>query len=319
MSQIYLIGTPKSGTSSLFNGLALHPGIQGTKPKETFALLDDDHPLSSRRAFDGIQELVDAFAAEHLKSSGLSPSERNRMQSPHHTSLLEGTTHAFYSVRARREIASLGSAAHSIVMLRQPSKRILSSFLYTKNNLGRMSRRFRFVEYAELLLARDTSRIKEVINHPVSAFVLSSELELSDYAPLLRNWSEAVGRNQLRCIISEEYFKDPIEEIRSTLSWLCLPIECLDASKVVRANSTRSMKYLGVQRFARWVNARIPSSRILRPVKNVYFTLQSTSDAHEDEGVAKGLAMLDEYFRPKIDEVCSFLGRQIECWEVPVK
>jgi hypothetical protein len=49
LPNLVIAGAPKCGTSSLFYWLADHPQACGSTVKETFYLMDEEHPLRRKR------------------------------------------------------------------------------------------------------------------------------------------------------------------------------------------------------------------------------------------------------------------------------
>jgi hypothetical protein len=137
MNFLFLIGAPKCGTSSFFNHLVAHPSLLGTEPKETYALLEATHPLRDLQTLPGLDALV-AECEARLVRLGTSAGD---LECP---TFVEATTHNLYSARAREALAELGDAARAVALLRQPSRRILSSFRYTQQNLARIPQHYTF-------------------------------------------------------------------------------------------------------------------------------------------------------------------------------
>lgn len=302
LTNIFLIGAPKCGTSSLFEHLALHSRVQGTSPKETFALLPNDHPLRKQKTFC---DLADLDSARHIAPEMTDPSKI----------LLEGTTHHLFFRESAEAVASLGDRAKSIVLLRNPAKRILSSFLFTKQNLARIPANFSFASYVDLLLAGEHNKIAEKIKHPVSAMVLASELRYSNYHHHLKSWQHAVGPQRLRVIISEDYFADPEKLLAETFAWLGLDVLQLDPASLALKNPTRTMGSLRIHKIARALNRWSPGGKLTAFAKSQYFQTQKRFGRQETEDYAQPMRKLDDYFGPQRKQLAKFLDRDLSVWE----
>jgi hypothetical protein len=304
MSYLFLIGAPKCGTSSLFNHLSRCDKILGTDPKETYALLGHTHPMSTSASFRGMQELLKHWDQRFVASGLTAP-----------LYWMEGTTHNVVSPEAMAEIATLGSDVKIVVMLRQPSQRILSSFMYTKNNLARVSRKLCFNTYVELLLQGDKREICKLVSHHQSGPILADELFMSDYATILRPWLAAFGNHSVYSIISEEFYQNTASELSKLSRWLSLPEREIQGPLEAR-NPTRRIGSKSGQRAAMRINEFLPRRFRPRILKRVYFRLQNLLARNEVEATEQGIRQLDCYFQPKIDRLESLLGRSIPQWNI---
>jgi len=63
---LFIVGAPKCGTSSLFDWLIQHPDVRGSSIKEPFFFTDTTHPLSRRPNFanDGLDAFETFFNYE---------------------------------------------------------------------------------------------------------------------------------------------------------------------------------------------------------------------------------------------------------------
>ncbi|XZE55474.1 sulfotransferase domain-containing protein [Planctomycetaceae bacterium SH139] len=317
MKYLFVIGAPKCGTSSFFGHLTAHPRLVGTKPKETYALLSDHHPLAADKAYANLEKLL--ASCEELANQG--PGQQGLRERDggllSETIFVEATTHNFYSPEATRAVGSLGAEARAVVMLRRPSRRILSSFRYTKQNLARIPRGFTFAEYVDCLLRRDSATIKQAIGHPASSAILANELVLSDYLQHLERWYDQVGRDQLKVIISEEYFANPKRHIRGLLDWLGVERQPeMDAGLPELKNPTRRVGLPAVQRIARAVNKHAPAGRISESIKAFYFRFQDYCATPDEEDYSASLARLDDYFASQVQTLECYLEKSLECWGV---
>lgn len=301
LSNLFIVGAPKCGTSSLFNQLTLHPEIIGTNPKETFALLSPEHPLSKSRqhcSMGALQKLVP------LTTSG----ETQPI-------LLEGTTHHLYSEHAARAIAEIGDQARVVVLLRNPAKRILSSFQYTQQNLARIPKSLNFGRYVDLLLEDRQAAIREQIPHPVSGAVLSMDLGYSDYGKFLKQWFDLVGKEKVFVAVAEEYFQNPATTLKEIYRWLGLSDPLIDSQNLKRRNETRTIASPVFHQIAYQLNRLFPGSRILKPVKKVYFQVQSLLSTKKCEDLSGPMKKLERYFEPKINDLSALLDRDFTIWK----
>ena len=298
-----MIGAPKCGTSSLFNQLLLHPQIVGTDPKETFALLSPGHPLSNGRRYHSIADLQNSIPVGNFDSA----------ENP--SILLEGTTHHLYSENAAQAVATVGDQARVIVMLRQPAKRVHSSFKYTQQNLARIPKSLSFHNYVDLLLNDQQDVIRQQINHPASSAVLSMDLHYSNYERYLKHWFDVVGQEKIRVVIAEEYFKDPVATATQVHHWLNLQDLPAEQQQSKRRNETRAIGSPVVHRMAHRLNQLFPGARLLKPVKKMYFQIQRSFSAPEQENVTESMEKLNRHFEPQIRSLSALLDLDLSVWD----
>lgn len=112
---LWLIGPPKAGTSTLFSLLSQHPSVVSSSPKETFYLLDQEFGLlnsSSNYWREGAEGWTQFFELSTKKAEYI----------------LEGTTHLLYQEETLKVIASMGGESKAIAVYRDPADRVMSSF-----------------------------------------------------------------------------------------------------------------------------------------------------------------------------------------------
>lgn len=305
---LFILGAPKCGTSSLFGHLTLHPAIFGTKPKETYALLPDSHPLAADRVCKGLDQIHQLAFADSECFAGKQPTAD--------AVILEGTTHHLYSDLARNEIARLGETARVVVMVRKPSQRVLSSFLYTKQNLARVPSDFSFEKYVRLLLENQKEEVCRRITHPLSGPILADDLWHSDYAVHLEKWLQSVAPERLRVIISEQYFRNSNQVAEDLCQWLGIDPKVISQLSNTAKNPTRKIGATAVHRLAWWVNQRAPLPRV---VKDAYFGMQTWLARGAFEEVDDSLRMLDSYFLPRITAFEDLLGMKVPEWNSEIQ
>ena len=246
---LFLVGPPKTGTSSLFGLLCQHPEIQGSDPKETFYLLDEDSPLlnQERNYFkDGI----------HGWGKFLSGSN-----SPEVTYKLEGTTHSIYQKGVPEILSKEIENPRAIMVIRNPADRIRSSFFYSRDTLARIPNHITFAKYVDDLLS---SRPLNFVSYPKSKYVLENEILISQYLQHLQHWSSCIGRDNILCLAFDSFVKDQQNTANAIFSWLDLP--ALDVEMENR-NKTVEHRFPAIYRAIKKNSILL---RIGRPFKSYY-------------------------------------------------
>lgn len=297
---LFLIGAPKCGTSSLFDWLSQHPDICGSKVKETFALIDPAHPLARRPSFatDG----QDAYKSFFNPEDAYAPYR------------MEGTTHYIYDDHARQAIASIPNS-RVIVALREPASRVFSSFRYTKNNLARLKYDISFSEYLNLIKNHE-SLYPKWCNDPGSAYVLEHDLLYSRYHLYLSKWCNDVGGNNIHIVTMEGLTENPFFVIFDIFLWLKLEPMSEESLAIERKNSTFSIRNRFIHRVARGLNSLIPLPQKAKlMLRNFYLPMQSRVKPAVDSDDQKALAELKKSFLADNEMLQAITQLDIRVWE----
>jgi hypothetical protein len=303
-SLLLLIGAPKCGTSSLFNWLSQAPSIDATAPKETYNLIDSSHPLSK-----DLKATPAGITAEITKClNDLPPGKLWHM---------EGTTHNYYQELALQVSANLLPNVKTIFVMRRPADRILSSFLYTQNNLSRLSRKLDFDSYCRMLLNAETSEIEKHIQHSASRYVLTRELHLTNYPLHLQRWRNTLGEEKIMVVVAERLFRSTCSEMRRIAEFLHLPSDTFAQGSLLRRNETKRITFQRFHRLAIALGRLIPETTLRREFKRLYFAAQGTGGRGKTENYKASLQELDEYFSPQVKELKLMLKDELPEWNIP--
>lgn len=301
---LFIVGAPKCGTSSLFDWLTGHPDIRGSQLKEPFFLTDPAHPLSRRPniVHDGLEAYDTLFLPEDVDAS----------------IRMEATTHYLFDPMARDAIADMPDA-RVIIILREPAARVYSSFKYTANNLARVSPNLTFARYVALIEGRESLSPKWC-SHPGSAFVLKRDIEYSHYAKYVKQWVAAVGHNRIKILLMETMINDPNAAVRSILDWLGLDPDRLTELDHAGRNRTEEVRLPGLQAIARRLNARIrPPDPIRRLAIKAYGVFQFRKPTPLASDDAAALRQLQANFVSKNAELVEITGLDLSIWSSGAK
>jgi DNA-binding Xre family transcriptional regulator len=281
MIDFFLIGPPKTGTTSLYNWLNGHPKIIGSHPKEPFYFVDEDHPRFNPKSnynhqgIDGIGE----FFPEKNDESLL---------------FFEATTHLYYQKTALQFCKDLSKKPKAIFIYRDPSDRVRSAFDFTKYNLGNIKEELSFNDYVDLLISRNSDRLKEYFYSDSSFWVLSRQIELSAYKKYLEQWRAIIGAENLIILQFESLKSIPLE----VLDEICekLNIEnCFHEADLLRHNKSRIVTNSDLRRLAQDINDIIGKYLPCKDqIKKLYYDIQKSD--RDSENYDKGLEKLREYF-----------------------
>jgi hypothetical protein len=301
---LFIIGAPKCGTSSLFDWLTSHPDIRGSQIKEPFFLTDPAHPLSRRPNLvdDGMAVYNSLFSLEDAKAP----------------IRMEATTHYLFDPMARDAIAAMPDA-RVIIVLREPAARVYSSFKYTANNLARLSPNLTFAHYITLIEERRRLSPKWC-SHPGSAYVLERDIEYSNYAKYVKQWLEIMGHNQIKILLMDSVINDTDATVRSVVDWLNLDPARLGQLDHTGRNRTKEVKFPSLQAIVRKLNVRIrPPNWIRRLAKRAYNAFQFRKPSPLTSDDAEALRQLRARFSSDNAELAKVTGLDLSIWSSSTK
>ena len=296
-----LIGVPKAGTSSIFGALEKHPEVRGTRPKETFFFLDEEHPLHGSAGANvqagGTNALADLYRDDRRQSQSVR---------------MEGTTQHVYAQTALRHFRD---AAHVklVLALREPAARIRSLYRYVAEhqcNLEGVS----FPVYVDQLVAGRMEAIRDhFLNH--SAFLaLRDALTHSDYGYWLDQWYPALEQGRLYIVLFEAYQSQPEASLKALARWLGIDPSFYDGFRPEHANPTHSNRFRSIHRFVRPRAARLPDT--LKPgwLVGLYRRLQA-APPRRDSDEEQAMARLRHHFAPMTERLRQEYGLPVdELW-----
>lgn len=296
---LFLVGAPKCGTSSLFDWLCRHPDIRGSKVKEPFFLIDPAHALARRPslAADGPEAWNRLFADADA-------------QAPIR---MEGTTHYLFDPVARAAIASMRQAC-AVIVLREPAARVYSSFQYTANNLARLKSGLDFTGYLDLV-REGRPLMPDWCTHPGSAHVLQNELHHSQYWLHVGAWLADMGPDRVRVLVMEDMIRNPQRTVAGVVAWLGLDPVSLPQIGMGSRNRTERVRFPRVQAVARAANARLrPPEAIRTALKRGYGAVQFRGAAEISAADRASLEALRESYAGDNARLAALTGLDLTAW-----
>lgn len=274
-------GTPKSGTSSIYDWLAVHPSVTGSVPKETFFLMDKDNPMLNQEA-NVHDQGANAYGTFFP----------NNIATP---IIFEATTHYLYQQTALKFLASLDPVPYVFFILRKPSDRIYSSFEYTKNNRAAIHPDFSFSLFVSLLLNGEEHLIDKYITSEQSRYVLKRDLQYSNYYQFLQRWANDIPEEKLHIFLFEDIVKHPHRFMTSISSILNIDGSFYDSFSFEKKNETYGVKSHGLHKIATNYTQWIPKGPIKKILKKSYLAMQSKAKISKQVH-HESLRRLDLYF-----------------------
>jgi hypothetical protein len=227
----FIVGAPKSGTSSMHDYLSQHPSVFMSALKEPIHFGRD---LAAR----GVWAYTDDDRYSALFDGAADA-----------TRIGESTTWYLYSTEAAAEIHAFAPQARIIAMLRHPVDAMYSlhgQFLYSGNE--------DIEDFEQALAAEDDRRLGRRI--PDTTVIPRSLIytEVFDYPPQVRRYFDLFGRDNVLVLLFDDFVRDTAGAYRRTLEFLGVDPTFVADLRVVNPAKPVSM---GLTRFL----ARRPALR----------------------------------------------------------
>lgn len=249
-------GAPKCATSTVYGWLHQHPQVSGSKKKEPFYLMDEGHPQLSDNNY--IKYGVDGYG------SVFEPDVKNEV-------LMEGTTQYLYQDTALKFAQNEGVDCKFLFILRDPIKRIYSSFDYARNNLASIDNDVTFSEFIDA--ARGKSKVKGVsgVND-----LLPYELEYGFYSKYLTNWDSLIENGRVKIMVFEDLIRDPLPKMVELCDFIGIQPVFYKDFVFAKKNESLVIKNQGMHRLAKKMRNVIPIGSLKKVIKKIYFEIQSS-------------------------------------------
>lgn len=200
LPNLFIIGAPKCGTTSLYRWLGDHPDVQTAALKETGFFADkESHIYNPERHIDGGLE---GLAALYPRSDW---AKKIR---------LEATPAHIYSATALAHIPHLPNAPKCLFVLREPAAQIHSLFTYFQHSWGQLPHGLRFSAFVERIC--DASQPKPVPGNEL----LGNAVANARYVDWLRLWRAQLGADRMRAISLEDLRKHPSGTLHAIADWV---------------------------------------------------------------------------------------------------
>jgi hypothetical protein len=290
---LFIVGAPKSGTSAMNDFLNQHPEIFMAKKEIHFFGTD----LNIKESKLTVQEYLNFFAGGQDKK-------------------IIGESSVWYlsSTSAAQEIKKFSPGAKIIIMLRNPLEMLPALH---KQNIFDANEDIK--DFKEALSAIDDRRHGKRI--PRRAELLSCLLytDAVAYSSQIERYFDAFGRENVLCIIYDDFKKDNLKTYGRVLEFL--EVDSSFKAKFSIVNAAKEVQNIAVYRFVKQPDSLSRKLvRIFIPVKSARHYLMTkilSLNIREAKGVEIGDELkqhLKESFREEIEQLGKLLGRELDFW-----
>lgn len=220
---LFIVGAPKCGTTSLHGYLGQHPDIFMAEPKEPYYFLSD---MPHQERFDEKAYMALFANAGEVQYAG------------------EASVWYLYSSAAASNIRDFCPRARIIIMLRNPA-----DLLYSLHHRSLHTANEDIFDFEEALAAEPERRQRRRI--PATAYFPDGLCyrQVVDFVPQVRRYLDAFGRSSVRIVLFDDFVNDTAGVYRDTLTWLNVDDDF--EPDLTRRNVSRPLPNLALQRFLR--------------------------------------------------------------------
>jgi len=209
----FIVGAPKSGTTSLYTYLKKHPDVFLPK-KELYYFCFD---LGFR---------TPPISEETYLSYYSSATSQNAIG--------DASVYYLLSRKAAENIKRFNPEAKIIIMLREPADMVYSLHSELQSNGDETIQNFE--QAIELEAERKQNNAVGISPHhncPIEAFLYS---DVAKYYEQVKRYKDAFGDKNLHIILFDDFKNDPLKEYKKVLQFLGLSDLKLDALKAINPN-----------------------------------------------------------------------------------
>jgi hypothetical protein len=219
--------------------------------------------------------------------------------------LMEATTRYIYQNTAREVFAGLKPQPNVIFLLREPCSRLMSAFLYAKNNRASIRPETSFPEFVDALRKGQVDSLVQFDHDSHAGRAYHSELtEMRDemkygqYIDYLLPWKQSLLTDRLHVFLMEDMQRSPVKFMHTIASIIGIDAAFYDGYDFTPRNRSVHVRSPGIQRLVRRLAPLVPRSRWTRAMYLKYLKLQAREHSAADKFDKDTLRLLRDHYRP---------------------
>lgn len=290
--ELMIVGTQKSGTSSLLRYLAQHPAIYThPQPEMTFFLQDHEYTRGYESAF-----------AKYFS------------QCTEDKKLIAKNVMVMHSPEIMQRIYQHNPEIHLVVLLREPVARAYSAYWWARR------RGWENIKTFEEALTAEEARLKE----DWFKWRQCGYRHNSTYYPHVKNLISRFGENHVHCILTDELKENPQSVCQRLFKLLNIQpdFEPLAQERHNQAAMPRSEKFSFL--FTQFLSSHNPLKRAIRKLvpDAAAYKLRKTILNLNDKPFTpppmnpKTREQLENYFKPFNQQLSELLGQDLTHWDI---
>jgi Sulfotransferase domain len=289
---LFIVGAPRCGTTSMHYYLKEHPEIFMSQVKEPHFFGTD---LVSQRFLRHKDKYLSLFsAAENRKRVG------------------ESSIYYLYSKIAAVEIRQFCPTARIIIMLRNPA-----DMIYSLHGEHLFCGDENIFDFEKALMAEETRRGGLLL--PVNCKIKFALLyrEIAKYDQQVERYLKVFGREQVKVIIFDDFKKDTARAYKETCEFLDVNADfranfrTINAHKVVH-NRVLMHFWRNPPKLARWLGnlmPRLERERLVDALRRRSFCVAPLPSMNQEMR-----QQLQQQFLPSVERLSQLIGRDLTHW-----
>lgn len=292
---LFVVGVPKAGTTSLLRWLGDNPQIGRSTENELRYLMDEGDPLCR----------ADGYGSEGLE--GYKRFYRETLNDHGIRYLLDVSPQYYYQKTAQEVIGSVPNS-QVIFVLRRPSARIYSLYNYAKNNKAALDAEMGFEDFVTEIRRGEASDILR--NRPM----LQYAIDHSRYASYVQLWQDIVGPERVHVYLFEDIAADATAMLRQIAVTLGLDPTFYDSYDFPVQNESFALRNRRLHKVLHRSRRTMPAW-LRRSLKPAYLYLNTRKpDRLKPNRDIELLTELDAEFLDAELELARLLGRTAPLW-----
>lgn len=291
---LIIAGSPKCGTTSIFNWLSDHPSVCPSSVKETYFLMDRDYPLFRKEnnfhknGFDGYH----GFFENCSSTSSI---------------IMEATPDYLYQETALNVIALMPNSTRVILIFRKPSDRVYSLFQFARNNVSVISKNITFTNFIDAVMNGDPQGI--IRNRPI----LKNAIKHSQYIDWLEPWIEKMP-DKISILLFEDMRQDPKIFMKNLSSSLGIDSSFFDSFDFSPKNKTYEVNNQSMHLIKKFISSTLPNGRYRKFMSYFYRRINTGKPKAKSQDDIEALYNLDQYFSVYNDRLEELTGLDLSKW-----
>jgi hypothetical protein len=296
---VVIAGSPKCGTTSVFDYLSDHPSICPANVKETYFLIDPGYPLYKKEwpSFhrDGLSGYGNFFA--HCTS------DQNKV-------FLEATPDYLYQSTALQVLPAL-PGVKLVFILRTPSERIWSLYKFAKNNKAVLPSNISFPAFIKIVKRGDGL----LTNRPILQNAIVHSQYVKYLLPYKKRCAE-VGDARMLVYLFEHLAKEPYPFMLRLCDDIDIDGRYFETYDFTPKSVSYQVRNQRLHEFRSRFAALFPNSSLRRNVffKGIYYRINTEKSADKTEEDRECLAELDSELRPYNEQLANETGVDLSAW-----
>lgn len=293
-----ILGTPKSGTSSLHEWLSAHPQIGEGSEKEVRFLLDSTEPLArpdgyAKTGLPGYRKYFPELATSSKRY------------------WIDSSPTYYYQKTALDVISAREHKPFLGLMYRRPGARIHSYFQYAVQNTGRLPRDMTFEQFLAAAAEGENGPLRETPG-------LSRVLDHSDYAKYTKVWLERIPKDRFFFLTFDEVTSNPLAVVKRLSAQFDVDPSFYDSYAFPQENRTYFVKNPALHGFTyKMAKALTLPAGVRRTLRHLYERVNTSEMRREkDERTKQLIADLDRRYAPSVTQLEDMIGLDLSAWRV---